>query len=65
MRYLSWLYQVALECISLLKGSFCEAKTLLELCVKSLKEGPNRGFHPSLREFIRKQSQAHCVLESI
>jgi len=34
-----------------------------ELCVESLKEGRNRGFHPSLREFPLKSSLSRPVLE--
>ena len=36
---------------------------LVELCVKSLKEGHNRGFDLSLREF--SSSLARCVSEPI
>ena len=37
----------------------------IELSVKSLKKGPNRGFDPSLRKVSIKSSLAHHVLELI
>ena len=40
-------------------------RCLIELCIKSLEEGQNRGFDHSLREILIKGLLAHHVLEPI
>ena len=45
--------------------SVIEGQIALELSIKSLKEGSNRGFDPSLRKLFIKSFLARCMLEPI
>ena len=59
------LQELKLHCGDVIFFDLINFWDMLGLSVKSLKEGPNRVFDPTLRKLSTKSLLAHCVLESI
>ena len=60
----SWKYQFSIQFL-LMFDHHIYVSLLLELSVKSFKEGQNRGSDPSLSELSMKSSLTPCVLDTI